>query len=87
METRVDEIADNIFRIGLWTGQAPITFNQFVIRDDCPALIHTGHAALFDTVLSLTCYPGIEVKTLLLETRPPQVNYCDVTTALVGKQH
>ena len=52
METRVDEIADNIFRIGLWTGQAPITFNQFVIRDDCPALIHTGHAALFDTVRS-----------------------------------
>ena len=47
METRVDEIADNIFRIAVWTDRAPITFNQFVIRDDCPALIHTGHAALF----------------------------------------
>ena len=50
METRVDEIADNIFRIAVWTDRAPITFNQFVIRDDCPTLIHTGHAALFDAV-------------------------------------
>ena len=52
METRVDEIADNIFRIALWTDRAPITFNQFVIRDACPTLIHTGHAAFFDAVRS-----------------------------------
>jgi flavorubredoxin len=52
METCVDEIADNIFRIALWTDRAPITFNQFVIRDACPTLIHTGHAALFDAVRS-----------------------------------
>jgi flavorubredoxin len=52
METRVDEIADNIFRIAVWTDRAPITFNQFVIRDACPTLIHTGHAALFDAVRS-----------------------------------
>jgi flavorubredoxin len=50
MEARVDEIAPQIFRIAVWTGKAPITFNQFVIRDAFPALIHTGHAALFDTV-------------------------------------
>src|SRR5919198_4548000 len=50
MEARVDEIAPEIFRIAVWTGKAPITFNQFVIRDASPALIHTGHAALFDTV-------------------------------------
>src|SRR5262249_1397910 len=50
MEARVDEIAPQIFRIAVWTRKAPITFNQFVIRDECPALIHTGHAALFDTV-------------------------------------
>ena len=50
MEARVDEIAPQIFRIAVWTGKAPITFNQFVIRDESPALIHTGHAALFDTV-------------------------------------
>src|SRR2546430_17106903 len=49
MEARVDEIAPQIFRIAVWTGKAPITFNQFVIRDEHPALIHTGHAALFDT--------------------------------------
>ena len=50
MEARVDEIAPQIFRIAVWTGKAPITFNQFIIRDEFPALIHTGHAALFDTV-------------------------------------
>jgi flavorubredoxin len=50
MEARIDEIAPQIFRIAVWTGKAPITFNQFVIRDESPALIHTGHAALFDTV-------------------------------------
>ena len=50
MESRLDEIAENIFRIAVWTDQAPISFNQFVIRDTCPTLIHTGHARLFDTV-------------------------------------
>jgi flavorubredoxin len=52
MDVRVDEIADQIFRIAVWTGKAPITFNQFIIRDAAPALVHTGHAALFDTVRS-----------------------------------
>ncbi len=52
MDTRIDEIANNIFRISLWTDRAPISFNQFVINDYCPTLIHTGHAALFDTVRS-----------------------------------
>lgn len=52
MESRIDEIADNIFRIAVWTEKAAITFNQFVIRDACPTLIHTGHAFLFDTVRS-----------------------------------
>lgn len=50
MESRLDEIADAVFRIAIWTDRAPITFNQFVIRDTCPVLLHTGHAALFDTV-------------------------------------
>ena len=36
MEARVDEIAPEIFRIAVWTGKAPITFNQFVIRDESP---------------------------------------------------
>ena len=42
METRLDEIAPQIFRIAVWTGKVPITFKQFVIRDGHPALIHTG---------------------------------------------
>jgi flavorubredoxin len=50
VESRLDEIAANIFRISVWTDHAPLTFNHFVIRDACPTLIHTGHARLFDTV-------------------------------------
>jgi flavorubredoxin len=50
MESRIDEIADNIFRIAVWTDKAQISFNQFVIRDTCPTLVHTGHASLFETV-------------------------------------
>jgi flavorubredoxin len=50
MDVRVDEIAPQIFRIAVWTGNVPITFNQFLIRDAAPTLIHTGHAALFDVV-------------------------------------
>lgn len=50
MESRIDEIADQIFRIAVWTDKAPITFNQFIIRDACPTLIHTGHASLFDII-------------------------------------
>src|SRR5262245_19156077 len=50
MEARLDEIAPHIFRIAVWTGKAPITYNVLVIRDASPTLIHTGHAVLFDTV-------------------------------------
>ena len=50
MDVRVDEIAPQIFRIAVWTGNARITFNQFLIRDAAPTLIHTGHAALFEVI-------------------------------------
>lgn len=51
-DTRIDEIADGIFRIS--TAIPPeampggFTFNQFLIRDDAPLLFHTGPRKLFD---------------------------------------
>lgn len=50
--TRIDEIADGIYRIS--TRMPPeagipggFTFNQFLIRDDAPLLFHTGPRKLF----------------------------------------
>jgi hypothetical protein len=40
--TRIDEIVDGIYRIATWTGSSEITFDQFLIDDERPALIHTG---------------------------------------------
>ena len=52
--TRIDEIADGIFRIS--TAMPPeimpggFTFNQFLIKDDEPLLFHTGPRKLFPAV-------------------------------------
>jgi flavorubredoxin len=50
--TRVDEIADGIYRISTPSTVVPggFTFNQFLIRDDEPLLFHTGLRALFPAV-------------------------------------
>lgn len=53
MDTRVDEIADGIFRLStLVPDAAPggFTFNQFVVRAEEPLLFHTGPRALFPLV-------------------------------------
>jgi flavorubredoxin len=47
---RIDEVADGIFRISAFEPQVGITFNQFVILDDRPALIHTGTHPWYDSV-------------------------------------
>src|SRR3712207_4845716 len=52
--TRIDEIADGIFR--LCTPVPPsafpggFTFNQYLVLDDEPLLFHTGHRRLFPAV-------------------------------------
>ena len=49
MTASVDEIADRIYRISTFSPSAPpggITFNQFLIDDDEPMLVHTGHCIL-----------------------------------------
>lgn len=40
--TRIDPVVDDIYRISTWSPGSSITFNQFLIADDRPALIHTG---------------------------------------------
>jgi flavorubredoxin len=54
METRVDEIADGIFRLSTFVPDiappAGFTFNQFLIRADRPLLFHCGPRAMFPLV-------------------------------------
>jgi len=56
METRVDEIADGIFRLSTFVPDiappAGFTFNQFLIRGEDPLLFHTGPRRMFPLVRS-----------------------------------
>lgn len=55
METRVDEIADHIYRLSTFVpdiGPTGFTFNQFVIDADEPLVFHTGPRAMFPSVSS-----------------------------------
>lgn len=50
--TRVDEIADGIYRISTPVTVIPggFTFNQFLVEDEAPLLFHTGLRSLFPLV-------------------------------------
>jgi flavorubredoxin len=48
--TRVDEIAQDIFRISTYVPDFDLQFNQFVIRDDEPFLFETGMKQIFPLV-------------------------------------
>ena len=50
METRTDEIADDIFRLSTFIPDPGIMFNQFVVRAEQPLLFHTGMRSLFPLV-------------------------------------
>lgn len=48
---RAHEIAEGIYRIcSVPPGQSPVGFNQFLIDDERPALIHTGYYEAFEAV-------------------------------------
>ncbi len=47
--THIDEVAPGIYRICTNT-RATVGFNQFLIDDERPALIHTGQHPLYETV-------------------------------------
>jgi flavorubredoxin len=53
METRVDEIAERIYRLCTFlpaVGPSGLTFNQFLVDADEPLLFHCGQRALFPAV-------------------------------------
>ena len=50
METRIDNITGGIYRISSWNPDYGITFNQFLIDDERPTLIHTGNYDHYDAV-------------------------------------
>ncbi|MEW5727800.1 MAG: MBL fold metallo-hydrolase [Pseudomonadota bacterium] len=54
MDTRIDEIADGIFRLSTFVPEvaapAGFVFNQFLVRDEQPLLFHTGPRRMFPVV-------------------------------------
>ncbi len=46
----IDEIVDGIYRISTPPTEYPITFNQFLIDDEQPTLIHTGVYDAYDDI-------------------------------------
>jgi len=54
MTTRIDEIADGIYRLSTWVPEiaapAGFTFNQILIDAEEPLLFHTGHRSTFPDV-------------------------------------
>ena len=52
METKVDEIADGIYRLSTFTDQIPggFTFNQYLMNAEEPLMWHLGHRGFFPLV-------------------------------------
>src|SRR5215472_4253707 len=48
--TRIDEVADGIFRISTYISDFNLQFNQFLIKDDEPLLFETGMKQIFPLV-------------------------------------
>src|SRR5215210_2380950 len=48
--TRVDEVVDGIYRISTFVPEFELGFNQFLIDDERPALLHTGDFQMYDGV-------------------------------------
>lgn len=48
--TSIDHIVGGIYRISLWSPQNGITFNQFLIDDEAPTLVHTGRYDDYEAV-------------------------------------
>ena len=50
METRIDHLTGGIYRISTMGAPYGITFNQFLIDDERPALVHTGIHPAYDGI-------------------------------------
>ncbi len=51
MDATVTEINKNVFRISSFNSDFGIQFNQFLIKDDEPFLMHTGMRSMFQSAL------------------------------------
>lgn len=54
MQVKIKEIQNNIFQITLRPPGSVVSFSHFVIKDEMPAIIHTGHQKTFEDVFSAT---------------------------------
>jgi flavorubredoxin len=50
--TRIDAVGDDVYRIATFDPTYGISFNQFLIADDRPTLIHTGTWQVYNAVRS-----------------------------------
>lgn len=50
METRVDLIADGVYRLSTYVPEATLAFNQFLVDAEEPLLFHTGPRRMFPLV-------------------------------------
>ena len=50
MSFRIDPVLNDIYRISTFSPEIGITFNQFLIVDEQPALIHTGTFPMYEGV-------------------------------------
>ncbi|MGH9850387.1 MAG: hypothetical protein ACREBD_11165, partial [Blastocatellia bacterium] len=51
MNSKVNEIASNVYRISTFHPEYGIQFNQILIKDDEPFLMHTGFKKMFSNTL------------------------------------
>ena len=50
VSAQMDHITGGIYRISVWSPEAGLTFNQFLIDDEAPTLIHTGRHRDYEAV-------------------------------------
>ena len=50
IQTRIDHVTGGIYRIATWAAPYGITFNQFLIDDERPMLIHTGEYGAYENI-------------------------------------
>jgi flavorubredoxin len=50
METSIDEIAPDLYRLSTYIAKIDLQFNQFLVLDDEPLLFHTGLRGMFPLV-------------------------------------
>jgi len=57
MESKVNEIAPDVYRISTFHRDFGIQFNQFLIKDDEPFIMHTGLKKMFPITLEAVANP------------------------------